>query len=202
MLVRRRNRIPWQIILTLLVIVIACISSVVFKQAAQSNSAAFITKTQTDTKKQINDIGLPVRLKIPIINVDTTVYNVGLTSSGAMDIKEDPTKVAWYEFGPRPGEIGNAVIAGHYGWIDNKESIFNNLHNLKKGNEVIITDSNGLSITFSVTESRKFDPNANASSVFYANDNKAHLNLITCDGAWVNSKKSYTDRLVVFTDRK
>jgi LPXTG-site transpeptidase (sortase) family protein len=118
-----------------------------------------------------------------------------------MDIKNDPTQVAWYEFGPRPGEKGSAVIAGHYGWTYGKGSVFNNLHDLKKGDKVLVTDNQDSIITFIVSGSRNFDPDADASSVFYSNDNKPHLNLITCDGTWVDSKKTYSDRLVIFTDK-
>jgi LPXTG-site transpeptidase (sortase) family protein len=119
-----------------------------------------------------------------------------------MDIAKDPDKVAWYEFGPRPGENGSAVIAGHYGWIGDKGSIFNDLHALKKGDELSVTDLKGNNIVFVVRESRKYDPEADATTVFKFNDGKAHLNLITCEGVWIEAQKTYSDRLVVFTDKK
>lgn len=119
-----------------------------------------------------------------------------------MNVEKDPDKVAWYEFGPRPGENGSAVIAGHYGWIGNKGSVFNDLHTLKKGDELSVIDVKGNNIVFVVRESRKYDPNADATIVFKSNDGKAHLNLITCEGVWIESQKTYSDRLVVFTDKK
>jgi LPXTG-site transpeptidase (sortase) family protein len=153
--------------------------------------------------EQIARVGLPIRLEIPSINVDAKIYDVGLTSSGAMDVKQDITQVAWYEFGPRPGEIGSAVIAGHYGWLDSGEaSVFNNLHNLNKNDEITVIDDKGLSIVFVVQNIKKFDPDADATSIFTSSDNKAHLNLITCDGTWENSQQTYSDRLVVFADKK
>jgi LPXTG-site transpeptidase (sortase) family protein len=209
----RHNKSSRQILLQIILSVIAVvllISAIVFavslatKQVARSDSASFSDNVLTATvNKQITaDIGLPIRLKIPSINVDAEIYYVGLTSDGKMDIKSDPTQVAWYEYGPRPGEKGSAVIAGHYGWLDGKGSVFNDLHTLGKGDEIIITDSKGSSITFVVRESQKFDPDVDTSSIFHSNDGKIHLNLITCDGTWISFKNSYSDRLVIFTDKK
>ncbi|MDB5167129.1 MAG: peptidase family protein [Candidatus Saccharibacteria bacterium] len=145
---------------------------------------------------------LPVRLEITSINIDTTIYTAGLTSSGDMDISENPDEVAWYQFGPKPGEIGSAVIAGHYGWKDGHGSIFNNLHMLVKGDEVSVYDQKGVKKVFVVQATQIYNPDADATKVFVSTDKKAHLNLITCEGTWVNTKDSYSNRLVVFTDLK
>src|SRR4051812_46125172 len=48
-------------------------------------------------------VASPVQLKIDSINVNATVNPVGLTSAGNMDIDENPTQVAWYKLGPKPG---------------------------------------------------------------------------------------------------
>jgi hypothetical protein len=37
-------------------------------------------------------------------------------------------------------------------------------------------------------------------TLFLGSNDKAHLNLITCDGVWDVTKKSYSKRLVVFAD--
>jgi LPXTG-site transpeptidase (sortase) family protein len=180
----------------MLVLVIA------LKKIVQSNSVP-PTANVTFVERQKVNIGLPIQLKIPVINVDATVYYVGLTFNGTMDIKENPEEVAWYDLGLRPGEIGTAVIAGHYGWTATGEAaVFNNLHKLNRGDEISVIGDKGATTTFVVRESRKYDPEADASSVFTSNDSKAHLNLITCDGVWENSKNTYSDRLVVFTNKK
>jgi len=144
----------------------------------------------------------PVRLEITNINLDTTIYAAGLTSSGNMDITESPDEVAWYQLGPKPGEIGSAVIAGHYGWKDGHGSIFNNLHMLVKGDEVSTYDTTGAKKTFVVQAIQIYNPDADATKVFISTDKKAHLNLVTCEGTWVNAQDSYSNRLVIFTDLK
>jgi len=48
-------------------------------------------------------------------------------------VPEGPTDVAWFDLGPRPGEAGSAVIAGHEGWRDGIVAAFDDLHELQKG---------------------------------------------------------------------
>ena len=146
--------------------------------------------------------GLPVRLKIPSIKVDAAIGRVGLTPDGAMDVPKNPDEVAWFEPGKRPGENGSAVIAGHYGWKNGKAAAFDDLSQLRKGDKAYVEDDKGATISFVVRESRNYDPKADASDVFGSNDGKPHLNLITCEGAWNEAEKSYSNRLVVFTDKE
>lgn len=147
-------------------------------------------------------LGLPVRLKIPRINVDAVFEYVGVTPEGRMDVPKGPAEVAWYKLGPRPGEIGSAVIAGHSGWKNNKPAVFDNLNKLQKGDKINIEDEKGVVITFVVREKRLYNPNADATDVFSSTDGKVHLNLITCEGVWDKVTKSRSKRLVVFTDRE
>jgi LPXTG-site transpeptidase (sortase) family protein len=145
----------------------------------------------------------PVRLKIPKINVDAAFEYVGLDPLGAMDAPKGPANVAWFDLGPRPGENGSAVIAGHYGrWKNGEGSVFDNLNKLRKGDRVYVEDEGGVIISFVVRENRKYDPEGDASDVFSSNDGKSHLNLITCEGVWDETEKSYSSRLVVFTDKE
>lgn len=146
--------------------------------------------------------GLPVRLKIPKINVDAAVESVGLTADGAMDVPKGPADVAWFERGTRPGEQGSAVIAGHVDWKDGSQAVFSDLHNLKPGDKVVVQDNQGATSAFVVVASQSYDSKANASDVFGSNDGKAHLNLITCAGVWDKTQESYSKRLVVFTDKE
>lgn len=147
--------------------------------------------------------GFPVRLNIPSINVDAPIEYVGLTPDGAMDVPKERANVAWFELGSRPGENGSAVIAGHYGrWKDGVGSVFDDLNKLRKGDILYVEDDKGTIISFVVRESRSYDLNADASDVFYSNDGESHLNLITCEGVWDEVSKSYSERLVVFTDKE
>ena len=154
-------------------------------------------------KQEPASSGPPVRLIIPKINVDAVIEPMGTTSSGAMEIPSGPRNVGWYKDGPHPGDNGSAVIDGHYGrWKNGEGSVFDDLNNLEKGDVLYVEDENGVATTFLVRESQSFDPNADASDVFESNDGNSHLNLITCEGVWNKTAKSYSQRLVVFTDKE
>lgn len=144
----------------------------------------------------------PTYLKIPKINVDALVLGAGLTPLGAMDVPKGPNGAVWFNLGPRPGEMGSAVIAGHYGWKNEIPAVFDNLHKLESGDKIYIKDEKGVTVTFVVRKLRTYGENEDASLVFDSNDGEAHLNLITCQGAWNKNKKSYSNRLVVFTDKE
>jgi len=143
--------------------------------------------------------GLPVRLKIPKIDVDVAIEYAGLAFDGSVDTPKNQENVVWFNLSQHPGESGTAVIAGHYG---GKKSAFDNLYKLRKGDKLYIEDDNGITVSFVVRENRRYNPEADASHVFSSNDGKAHLNLITCEGDWDEVSESYSTRLVVFTDKE
>ena len=144
----------------------------------------------------------PVRLKIPKISVDALIEHKGITSNGEMDVPKNPSNTAWFSLGTRPGDEGSAVIGGHFGWRDNIPAVFDNLDKLQKGDVVLVEDEKGSNITFVVRESRIYNPKEYTPDIFVSNDDKAHLNLITCTGDWNKANKSYSTRLVVFTDKE
>lgn len=166
------------------------------------NAFALSKQEQAGLPDNKINFGLPVRLKITGINVDAVVESVGLTSAGLMDVPKNSADVAWYNLGQRPGENGSAVMAGHYGLKNGRAPVFDNLYKLLPGDKLYVEDDKGIIISFVVRESRSYDPSADASAVFSSNDGRSHLNLITCEGPWDKTAKSYSKRLVVFTDKK
>ena len=161
-----------------------------------------ISKTTVTSDEGANlNFGLPVRLKIPKINVDTSLESIGLTSEGAIGTPERQEDAAWFNLGPRPGEIGTAIITGHYGyWLNGKGSVFDNLYRLRKGDLLYVEDDKGQTISFVIRKLQRYDATANATEVFVSSDDEPHLNLITCEGAWNNLSNNYSLRLVIFAD--
>ena len=143
---------------------------------------------------------IPVNINIPKINLDTKIEEVGLTGGGTVDVPKNPVNVAWYDKSPLPGEVGNSIIDGHYGWKDDLPVAFDHLSSLQKGDLVYVKNDVGSTTVFVVTKLVVYDENDNNPSIFISTDGKVHLNLITCGGVWNSVKKSYSDRLVVFTD--
>jgi LPXTG-site transpeptidase (sortase) family protein len=195
------RRTPLIITLVGCALSIAFIVHILFKRPSVSSPPT--ANGAVLAEREQRKFGLPVRLKIPKINVDATVEYVGLTPDGAMDVPKDPADAAWFKLGPRPGENGSAVIAGHYGlWKNGERSVFDDVHTLRKGDKLSVEDEQGVTTMFVVREHRRVDPSADASDVFGSQDGKAHLNLITCEGVWNETQKSYSRRLIVFTDKE
>jgi len=143
--------------------------------------------------------GIPLRLKIEKLNIDAPVENVGLDSENKMDVPKDADNGGWFEYGFRPGEKGNAVIAGHLDKITGAPAIFYNLSSLEAGDKIEIVDDKEKNYTFSVVKIAEYPyDNFPLQEVFGTNVD-ARLNLITCNGVYDLNKKTYLKRLVVYT---
>jgi LPXTG-site transpeptidase (sortase) family protein len=144
--------------------------------------------------------GLPVRLQIPVIGVDSAIEDAAITPDGRMDVPAGSVNVAWFALGPHPGQVGSAVIGGHFGIEKGVPFVFYNLAKVKTGDKLYIINDNNETLAFIVRRIASFDRNADATTVFTSQDGLAHLNLITCEGVWNKVNGNYPLRLVVFAD--
>lgn len=141
----------------------------------------------------------PSRLRIPAIGVDAPVVRVGLTPGGAMASPEGREDTGWYENGPRPGERGSAVIAGHAGYRTG-HAVFDDLTEVRVGDVISVVDEDGATIEFRVRETRLYGRADSAPEVFSSEGEGTHLNLVTCTGVWDSGAGTHSQRLVVFSD--
>jgi sortase (surface protein transpeptidase) len=144
--------------------------------------------------------GLPIELRIPKIGVKAKIQHVGKTTDGKrMAVPKGYRDVGWYRLGARPGNAGNAVMAGH---LDNSlglAAVFVDLSLLAAGDEIEVTDDKGTILTF-VVSSKEIYSVANAPiQKIFGSTAEAHLNLITCDGVWLKDQKMYDRRLVIYS---
>lgn len=91
------------------------------------------------------------RLIIPKLGIDTAIEYVGVLPNGNMDVPSNPNNVGWYKYGARPGEVGNAVIAGHRDWYNIGKVVFYNLDSLSPGDLIYVQSSLDKRQTFVVT---------------------------------------------------
>ncbi len=166
-----------------------------------------IVSESTTSQDPLSTLGFnagetPMRLLIPAINLDASIGSVGLTKKGAVDAPNNPSDTAWFNLGTRPGEQGNAVIVGHFGWKNNVPAVFDKLSSLHPGDKLYVQDAKGTVTTFVVRTLREYGANEKAPEVFDANATGSHLNLITCEGTWNSFTHSYSGRLVIFTDKE
>jgi sortase (surface protein transpeptidase) len=110
--------------------------------------------------------------------------------------------IIWWDVGAMPGQIGNAVIAGHVNRPDGSPSTFTYLNQLNPGDHILVATAGGRTLTFVVTAK-----NAPLVYVQHANDPvmerifgpslTPNLNLMTCWGEWDGTE--YNRRLVIYS---
>lgn len=138
----------------------------------------------------------PVRLTIPAIDVDAKIQQVGVTASGKMAVPTNYTDVGWYKKGAVPGQRGSAVIAGHVDDGLALPGVFKKLSDLKPGDDIYVTTSEGDKLHFVMKSSKAYDKDADTDAIFNDKSGK-FLKLITCTGTWLPLQKTHDQRLVV-----
>ncbi|PFG03014.1 class F sortase [Bacillus sp. es.036] len=165
--------------------------------SAPEITASSSSESEESEERIIEGI-VPDQLSIPAINVDANVEHVGQLPDGQMDVPRDDRNVGWYEPGAKPGERGNAVLAGH---VDNKTgpSVFFHLGDLEAGDLVTVTDEHGLAYDFEVHAVESYPRNNAPLEKVFGTSSKSSLNLITCTGTFDRDAGTHEERMVVYT---
>lgn len=142
----------------------------------------------------------PAVLVIKDIDLVAPIESVGIFGN-TMATPLHANNAGWYNQGTRPGDIGSAVLAGHVNWFNSNNAAFTALHLVRVGMIISIINNDNTTTSFIVRKIVSFSNTANALQVFSSHDGIAHLNLITCGGAWSDTLNTHLLRLVVFTDK-
>jgi sortase (surface protein transpeptidase) len=135
---------------------------------------------------------MPTRVSISSINLDYPIQNMGLDKLGRMDVPSGKTKnIGWYKAGTMPGEKGSAVLAAHV------YAAFKRLSEVKIGDEVLITDTNGKQLKFIVKEKSLFELSGMSADDLFNDSRGRLLKLITCAGKKTRDERGYDQRLVL-----
>jgi hypothetical protein len=168
--------------------------------------AAAATPTGTarsEKRTPVPPVAAPTRLSIPSIGVDDSLITVGLTEDGKIEVPQGKQfdKPAWLRTGPRPGQIGPAVIEGH---VDSFKgpSVFHRLAGIKRGQEAQVERQDGSTVTFVVYDVRSFPKDEFPTAAVYGISPGPELRLLTCGGEFDRAAKRYLNNIVVFARAK
>ncbi len=155
-------------------------------------SASTTVATNTNSKKH-SAPSTPLRVRVPKIGLNSPIQNMGLTSSGDLDVPDGSTKkIGWYAAGTKPGEVGSAVFDAHV------FAAFKQLRYALPGTDVYVDMSNGETLHFKIEESTVY-PLANVpADQLFNRDDKPRLNLITCAGNLTADRTTYDHRLIAY----
>jgi hypothetical protein len=139
----------------------------------------------------------PVRVRLPSVGIASGLERLGLDDDGSIQTPQDWQRAGWYRGGPRPGEIGAAVILGH---VDSKTgpAVFYRLRRLRPGDEILVGRADGSVAVFTVDRLEQHRKTRFPTDDVYFPTPEPTLRLVTCGGAFDQQTGSYTDNLVVF----
>jgi LPXTG-site transpeptidase (sortase) family protein len=141
----------------------------------------------------------PVELRIDAINAESSLEALGLNPDQTVAVPPvtQPQQASWYKLGPTPGAAGPAVILGHING-GGQPGIFSRLHELKPGDQVKVSRTDGKTALFTVTKLEQVKKDSFPTLAVYGDTTGAELRLITCGGTFDRTKHSYIDNIIVF----
>lgn len=142
----------------------------------------------------------PVQMTIPSLGITTEFESpLGLLPSGEIEVPKSYEKVAYYGYGPTPGELGPAVILGH---VDSYQgpAVFFGLGQLEEGDEIKIEREDGTTAVFAVTRLERHMQSGFPTREVYQDIDHAGLRLITCSGIYSHETMRYSHNLIVFAE--
>jgi LPXTG-site transpeptidase (sortase) family protein len=136
---------------------------------------------------------------IASIGVDAPIEPVGLDAQHAMAAPSRLDNVGWFNRGPAPGEGGDAVIDGHFG-LPSTPAVFRHLDQLRPGDTVQLIWPDGRRLQFRIATAVVLSADSPPPPDVFSRSGPPRLSLITCAGAWEQSQRTYSNRLIVTAD--
>lgn len=146
-----------------------------------------------------NTFGIPDRIIIQRLGIDTNIESVGLDSKGGMDVPQNVYDTAWFSLGPKPGSLGSAVIDGHLDQVTGAPAVFYYLSSLQNGDIITVIDDKDKALNFVIFDKESYPWNNFPLQEVFGDKSEKRLNLITCNGIWDNLNKNYSNRLVIYS---
>jgi sortase (surface protein transpeptidase) len=141
-------------------------------------------------------VAVPIRLRIPALGTDTMLERVGQAADATIAAPSRWQVAGWYDKGPRPGQLGPAVIVGH---VDSRSgpAVFYRLAELRAGAAVYVDRADGSTVRFRVTGQRQVAKDRFPADLVYSPTLQAELHLMTCGGSFDATTGHYRDNVIV-----
>lgn len=157
------------------------------------------TDSASTPEPELQVFAEPVGLRIDKLDVDAPVNAYGVDQrTGEMAVPDNATDVAWYEFGPSPGEAGSAVLAAHVDLASSGPGVFFDLRTLNEGDNVVVSYDDGSEASFRVVARVKYEKDELPLEVIFSREGPPVLTLITCGGGFNSNIARYDSNIVVY----
>lgn len=148
-------------------------------------------------KKYSLPASVPADLRIPAIQLDTTLTTVGLQTDKTLEVPKQFNTAGWYRLSPTPGETGPAIVVGHYDSAQGS-TIFGRLRELLPGQIIEVNRQDATTAQFIIENVKQFPQDNFPTGEVYGNTDSASLRLITCGGTYNRITQRYSHNTVVF----
>ncbi|MCH7846267.1 MAG: class F sortase [Acidobacteria bacterium] len=143
---------------------------------------------------------VPTRVRIPSIEVDTGVIDLGVNPDRTLEVPKDISVTGWYTGRSVPGEVGPSVVVGHVDSAVDGAAVFFNLRQLKAGDMIEIERSDGSVAEFRVTSLVLVEKDDFPTDKVYGSTEQPTLRLITCGGSFDKGAGSYLGNVIVYAE--
>ncbi|MFG3245200.1 class F sortase [Streptomyces sp. NPDC048187] len=165
-----------------------------------SATATVTTAPSGTTVPDALPASVPVRVSVPAAGVDTgPLLRLGLNDDGTIEVPSvaQADRIGWYEKGVTPGEVGPAVLVGHFDTV-NGPAVMRNVGKIEPGDTITVTREDGTRAVFAVTALEQVDKGAFPTDKVYGRTDRPELRLITCGGEITNGHRP--DNIIVYAD--
>lgn len=140
--------------------------------------------------------GPPVSVRIPSLDLDEQLIDLGIADDGTLEVPENPERVGWFTGGGRPGGRGPTVVVGH---VDSTEgpAVFARLPDLAPGDAISVTSADGSRVEYVVDEVEDVPQAPFPTEQVFGATSSDVLRLITCTGPYDQDVGRYTENRIV-----
>lgn len=163
-----------------------------------ADAPGHLLPTVTARVQLVHVADLPVVLRMPRLGLSARIVPVGVGSTGALAVPDDPAVLGWWSGGAAPGDAtGSIVVDGHVDSARYGLGVFAHLQELVVGDKVELSVASGLTTMFAIAGRRSYAKSSLPSSVFDQSLGE-RLVLITCGGRFDRRTAHYDDNIVLY----
>jgi hypothetical protein len=139
----------------------------------------------------------PARVRIPAIDVDASVVDLGLNPDRTLEVPQDAETTGWWSGGTRPGASGPAVVVGH---VDSETgpAVFYRLGDLDPGDRIDVVGADGTVVPYRVDALETHPKDEFPTSAVYGPTQGPALRLVTCGGEFDDGSQHYRDNTIAY----
>jgi len=144
----------------------------------------------------------PRALYIEALNIAARIMPMGVTANNSIQAPKNIYDAGWYTASAKPGHVGALFIDGHASGAT-RMGLFAYLDTLKRGDTLVIEKGSGEKLTYVVRATETIPEGSVDMNKVLApyTPGTSGVNLMTCTGEWVADRKTYTDRVIVYTEQ-